>query len=168
VIERIIATFTEAGVADLVVVTGRDAPLLEAALGAYSVSFVHNRDYATTDMRCSAALGLAFMAPRAAHLFFTPVDAPLFTAATVRALAARLLAGPERVVVPRCNGRSGHPLALDAAAALHLAAWQGDGGLRAALAAYGEPQAALDVADPGILTDLDTPGDYEKIRGGIL
>jgi len=82
--------------------------------------------------------------------------------------------------IPRCNGKNGHPVLLvpECAASLRsLAEGQfavavGDGGsgnadipaatLRAFLAQWNP--AYIDVSDEGVLIDLDTPEDYERIK----
>lgn len=167
VIGRVIDALREGGAEDIVVVTGRDAGLLEEALGAYQVNFVHNADYASTDMFRSAVMGLAFMAGRADGLFFTPGDMPFFGAATARLLAERLRQGKEHIVIPVCRGKPGHPAAMLSAVAKEIIRYKGPGGLRGAMDAYGGPGCTLEVDDRGILQDLDTPEDYRKM-GGFL
>ncbi|MDR1353904.1 MAG: nucleotidyltransferase family protein [Treponema sp.] len=168
VIGRVIGALRGGGAEDIVVVTGRDAGLLEKALGAYNnLSFVHNADYAATDMFCSAVLGLEFMAGRADGVFFTPADMPFFSADTARLLAERLRRGEEHIVIPVYRGRPGHPAIMLPAAAKELIRHKNPGGLKGAIEAYGGPKCTLEVDDRGILQDLDTPEDYRKM-GGII
>jgi CTP:molybdopterin cytidylyltransferase MocA len=167
VIGRVIAALQEGGAEDIVVVTGRDAGLLEKALGAYSISFVHNADYAATDMFRSASLGLEFMAGRAGGVFFTPADIPFFRADTARLLAERLLRGKEHIVIPVYRGRRGHPAVMLSETAKELIRHKNPGGLKGAIDAYSGPKCTLEVDDRGILQDLDTPEDYRKM-GGLM
>jgi CTP:molybdopterin cytidylyltransferase MocA len=165
VIGRVIGALREGGAEDIVVVTGRDAGLLEKALEAYNLSFIHNADYAVTDMFHSAAMGLAFMTGRADGVFFTPADIPLFCAATVRLLAERLQQGEEHIVIPSYRGRRGHPALMLSPAAKELIRHKNSGGLKGTIDAYGGPKCTLEVDDPGILQDLDTPEDYRRMGG---
>jgi CTP:molybdopterin cytidylyltransferase MocA len=163
VIGRVIGALREGGAEDIVVVTGRDAPLLEEALRSYGINFIHNGDYALTDMFHSAALGFAFMAGRVDALFFTPADIPLFGAATVRLLAERLRQGDEHIIVPVYRGKRGHPAVMLSSAARDLIRHKNSGGLRGAMDAYDGPRGMLEVDDQGILRDLDTPEDYRLL-----
>jgi CTP:molybdopterin cytidylyltransferase MocA len=161
IIERIILTFLEAGVTDIAVVTGRDASLIEEALKNYSISFIFNKDYEHTDMFHSVSLGLAFMADKADCIYFTPVDVPLFSAATVHLLAGRIQEGNEHIITPVYKGRNGHPLVIRSRAVPELIQCKTDRGLRGAIDAYRGPTGFMDMEDPGVICDLDTPEDYE-------
>jgi CTP:molybdopterin cytidylyltransferase MocA len=163
VIGRVITALREGGAEDIAVVTGRDASLLEEALRPYGLNFIHNDDYAVTDMFHSAALGFEFMAERVGGLFFTPADIPLFGAATVRLLAERLRQGNEHIVIPVYRGKRGHPAVMLSSAAKELIRHKNAGGLRGAMDAYNGPKGTLDVDDQGILRDLDTPEDYRLL-----
>ncbi|WP_010259639.1 nucleotidyltransferase family protein [Treponema primitia] len=168
IIERILGTLREAGVEDIAVVTGHNAEKIEQALGSCGFSFIHNGDYASTDMFRSASLGLDFMARRKRAVFFTPVDTPLFSPATVRLLAEHLQnTGTEdpgnSIVTPFFNGRPGHPVLIGSEAALKLIGHTGGGGLRGAIEAYGGPKKNIDSGDPGTVFDADTREDYKRL-----
>lgn len=159
-IERIISTLREGGAEEIAVVTGRDASLLEEALAAYRISFIHNGDYAVTDMFYSVSLGLQFMAELVDGIFFTPVDVPLFGAGVVRLLAARLQG--EHITIPAYRGKTGHPVAIRSCAVKTLTGIENHEGLRNAIDRYDGTKSVLEVDDPGILYDFDTPEDYDS------
>jgi CTP:molybdopterin cytidylyltransferase MocA len=161
-IGRVIGALREGGAEDIAVVTGRDARLLEEALGAYGLNFIHNRDYTRTDMFHSAALGFEFMAERVDGLFFTPADMPFFGAAVARLLAERLRQGAEHIVIPVYRGKRGHPIVMLSQTARELIRHKNSDGLRGAVNAYDGPKALLETDDRGILYDLDTPEDYHR------
>jgi molybdenum cofactor cytidylyltransferase len=83
-------------------------------------------------------------------------DMPAIEPDTVQAVRAALLAGAESAA-PFHRGRRGHPVGFGAACRAELAALDGDEGARAVLARH--PPARLEVDDPGILFDVDTPAD---------
>ncbi len=90
------------------------------------------------------------------------VDLPLVEQATVAALADRAAAAPGRIVVPRCGGHGGHPFVIPAekfAAFLDAPAEQTTRDILAALAAESE---LVEVTDPGIHQDVDSPEDLAK------
>ena len=84
--QRVIATFQQAGVDKIVMVTGYNATLLERHLAGNGVVFLRNEAYETTQMFDSVKIGLRYLQHKCDRVLFTPVDIPLFTAATVRAL----------------------------------------------------------------------------------
>ena len=108
-------------------------------------------------MFASIRAGLSALGPGSRAVFILPVDMPLVRPLTIMALAAALQ--PETpAVVPVHAGQRGHPPLLSARAVGQVLAWEGGGGLRAALS--GLPGlATLEVDDPGVLLDLDTPED---------
>jgi CTP:molybdopterin cytidylyltransferase MocA len=168
IIERIVTTFREAGIQTIAVVTGHNADLIEQALNGRGISFIHNGDYASTDMFRSASLGLGFLTRQSEAVFFTPVDTPLFSVATVRRLAECIREGgardfTRRIVTPFFKGRRGHPVLLGSEAAVKLIGYTGVGGLRGAIEAYEGPKTDLDSGDPGIVFDANTMEDYKRL-----
>jgi CTP:molybdopterin cytidylyltransferase MocA len=163
VIEQIIHTLRAGPVEDIAVVTGRDAALIEQALADYAVTFIHNKDYANTDMFYSASLGLAWMSEQVDCIFFTPVDIPLFQTDTVRLLAEHMLNSGGHIAIPFYNDTGGHPVAIRSTAVKELIAYKAGGGLRGAINAYRGPCGFIPVNDSGILYDLDTKEDYRNL-----
>jgi molybdenum cofactor cytidylyltransferase len=121
-------------------------------------------------MISSIACGIAGLLPGsgADAALVWPVDHPLADASAVVRAAARGV-----IVVPRHAGRGGHPTAFGADLFDELAAAQGapDGARGAA------PEGArgvvrrdpgrvvhVEVEDAASLIDVDTPGDYDKIK----
>lgn len=163
---RIVRTFQHAGVEKIVVVTGYRSQEVEEALKGRNVVLLRNERYAETEMFDSAKIGLAGLKDQCEHVFFNPVDVPLFTGTTVRKEIQ--LAGSADVLVPCFRGKAGHPLLLSAEAVRHLLACEGGGGLKGAyekLAAEGFVRVRhIQVEDLGILWDADTQEDYQKLQ----
>ena len=157
--ERVITTFQQAGVRRIVVVTGYQAEQLERHLAGREVVFLRNERYRDTQMFDSACIGLQYLRGKCDRVLFTPVDIPLFTAATVRAL----LQSDAPLACPVCEGRPGHPTLLSAALIDGILADSGAGGLHGALSRCGVSLRQIPVSDPGVLHDADTPDDYQKL-----
>ena len=157
--ERVITTFQQAGVTRIVVVTGYQAELLERHLAGREVVFLRNERYAETQMFDSACIGLRYLRGKCGRVLFTPVDIPLFTAATVRAL----LDCDAALACPACEGRPGHPTLLSAELIDGILSDSGENGLQGALSRCGAPMEQIPVADPGVLHDADTPDDYQNL-----
>lgn len=156
---RVVATLKQAGAELVVVVTGYRAEELERHLARDGVIFLRNPGYASTQMFDSAVIGLDYLKSKCDRILFTPVDIPLFTSETV----AGLLAAEGDVVIPRCSGRTGHPILISSACAARLVRDGGEGGLQGALSRCGMEIKYAEVADRGILHDADTPKDYKAL-----
>ena len=72
--QRIVATFHQAGITRIAVVTGYNAPLLERHLANCGLVFLRNENYETTQMFDSAKIGLNYMRDKCDSILFTPVD----------------------------------------------------------------------------------------------
>lgn len=159
VAQRVVATLRQAGAERVVVVTGYNADELERHLSKSGAVFVRNEEYRTTEMFDSALIGLKYIRGKCDRILFTPVDVPLFTAATVRGL---LDSGAE-LACPVCGGQRGHPILMSPDVVDRLLRDSGEDGLKGALGRCGVPMTLVDVPDPGILHDTDTPEDYRQL-----
>ena len=157
--ERIIQTFRDAGIADIVVVTGNNAARLESSLNHLSLIFLLNREYKQTEMFDSVKIALEYMKDKYQRILFTPVDIPLFTTETVM----MLVKNDAQVTIPVFNKKRGHPIALDGSVTAQILNYSGSGGLREAIENLSLEVDYIDVNDPGILYDMDTSDDYTKI-----
>ena len=83
-------------------------------------------------------------------------DMPWVQPATMRSLAAAIESGAN-IAAPVHQGRRGNPVAFGAVHRDALLALGGDQGARRLLTSH--PVTAIEVRDPGILRDIDAPGD---------
>ncbi|CAB3755332.1 molybdopterin-guanine dinucleotide biosynthesis protein MobA [Burkholderia sp. MSh2] len=84
-------------------------------------------------------------------------DMPWIAASTYEAVTRALDGADASIIAPAHRGVRGHPVGFAAHHFDALAALDGDTGARALFA--GAPVRLLDVDDPGILRDIDTPAD---------
>ena len=98
--------------------------------------------------------------PAPAGLLLFPVDHPRVTPETVAALVRALPEKPANTWLrPVHEGRGGHPILLDGAAAIALLERDPDEPLRDALRGLGLTPHDVPVDDPGILANLNRPED---------
>ncbi|OMG71756.1 nucleotidyltransferase family protein [Burkholderia ubonensis] len=90
-------------------------------------------------------------------------DMPWIAPATYELVTRTLDAGDASIVAPVHRGMRGHPVGFAARHFDALAALDGDTGARALFAR--ERVTLLDVDDPAILRDVDTPADLAHGRG---
>ena len=157
--QRVVATFQQAGVDKIVMVTGYNAAVLEKHLSNNGIVFLRNGNYETTHMFDSACIGLEYVKDKCDRVLFTPVDIPLFTAATVSAL----LSSDAELACPVCDGERGHPLLIASSLIDRLLADSGEQGLQGALERSGAVMTEVSVPDKGVLHDADTPEDYRAL-----
>ncbi len=169
VLARCVEMFRQAGVADVLVVTGHRADEVAAEAARLGAATVHNPAWREEGMFSSVRAGLAAVAQRGGGTGGTggvgalllPVDAALVRPLTVRLLLEHAARRPGRVLLPVFGGQWGHPPLLPASVFSIILGDGGDGGLRGALHRLG-PDVLEEVAVPDrfILRDMDTPGDY--------
>ena len=159
IVKRIVATLRQAGAESIVMVTGYNADALEHHLSGSGIVFLRNPDYEHTQMFDSARIGLGYLADKCDRILFTPVDIPLFTAATVSAL----LASGSELACPVFDGHTGHPLLMSGDIARKILSDSGEGGMQGAITRCGVRMTEIAVDDEGILHDADTPQDYKKL-----
>ena len=159
VAQRVLATFSQAGIRRIVMVTGCNATALERHLAGNGIIFLRNEHYQTTQMFDSVKIGLSYLLGKCDKVLITPVDVPLFTAKTVKTI----LDTQAPLVVPMCNGQRGHPILLDNSLIPAILADCGETGLQGAVSRCGAPLAAVEVDDFGTILDADTPEDFSKL-----
>jgi len=86
-------------------------------------------------------------------------DMPWISPTTIEAVARELDRGGT-IVAPLHDGRRGHPVGFGAVHGEALAALDGDVGARNLLMSSELTTIAVD--DPGVLVDVDTPGDLQR------
>jgi molybdenum cofactor cytidylyltransferase len=94
------------------------------------------------------------------YLFVALADMPWVNSATLQRLRAVLEAAPpDRIVQPAYRGEPGHPVGFGAGHLIELTRLQGDAGARSLLRDAAGWRQVVEVDDPGVLADLDTPAD---------
>ncbi len=157
--QRVVATFQQAGVDKIVMITGYNAIQLERHLSGLGIVFLRNEEYQTTQMFDSVCIGLRYLQDKCDRVLFTPVDIPLFTAATVKIL----LETDAELAAPAVGEETGHPTLIASSLFSRILSDPGDQGLRGALERCGAEMQRIPVEDRGILHDADTPEDYQAL-----
>ena len=85
-------------------------------------------------------------------------DMPYIRPQTIEQVAAALAAGAD-IVAPAYRGERGHPVGLSARFRAQLEALHGDEGARALLKQNASLIELIEVDDPGVCRDIDTPAD---------
>ena len=89
-------------------------------------------------------------------------DMPFVRADTLVTIASRLAQGDAEVIRPRCNGHPGNPIGFAPSMFDALTRITGDQGARDLLRAHPERVEFVDVADRGVLRDIDRKEDLGR------
>jgi molybdenum cofactor cytidylyltransferase len=113
--------------------------------------------YAEGGIGTSIAAGVAAAAP--AHGWLIALaDMPFLQTDTIARVAHAIAQGA--LAAAACHrGRRGHPVGFASTLRAELLNLRGDVGARAVLDRHAGDIVRLDVDDPGVLADIDTPGD---------
>lgn len=163
-IERLVGTLIAGGIDDVVVVAGETAPAIRTRLG-FRARVVVNPDVDRGQLS-SILVGLEVVdRPGVLAVMIAPVDQPLVSETTVRALAEAWRRNRAPIVRPVREGRHGHPVIFDRAVFDELRAANPMSGARAVVHAHAENLVEIAVDDDGAFGDIDTPADYERWTG---
>lgn len=164
---RVARTLRDAGIDQLIVVTGTQHDAIAAALRAddrtRDVRVVRNAD-ASRGQLSSLWVGLDAIADRDPDaVLMTLVDVPFVAEATVRAVIDAWRRSGAPIVRPALGDRHGHPVLFDRAVIGELRRAPLDGGARTVVHAHRDELLNVAVEDEGAVTDVDTPADYENV-----
>ena len=157
-IQKEIDTLRKAGATPIVVVTGHEGDQLERHLSHRGGVCIRNEEYATSQMFDSVKLGLAHLAGKCSQILFLPVDAPMFSAATLSAV----MKGKGDFTVPVHDGQQGHPIRISAAVIPRILAYTGENGLRGVMEDPAVSVTCTEVEDPGVLIEVKDDHAYGK------
>jgi CTP:molybdopterin cytidylyltransferase MocA len=150
---------------DPVVVVVSDERIASVVGGIAGVSVAVSRE---PDQAGSLAVGVralhALAAKDESAVVITPVDALPAKATTLASLFAALDGGA-RAATPRHAGRGGHPIACRLDVLASYATGASPPPLRDCLTALGGGRVRVDVEDPAVGVDLDTPADVIALTG---
>jgi CTP:molybdopterin cytidylyltransferase MocA len=165
-VSRLLTTLRDGGIAAPLVVGRADDDLLRREVERQCGEYVVNPNADAGGQLSSLLAGLA-AADRGGlrGLLVVPVDAPLLTSSTVATLLAVFDATLAPVVRPRYHGRHGHPVVFARSVFADLRRADPNLGAKAVLHAHEGSIVNVDVDDPGVVGDVDTPDSYRELFG---
>ena len=165
---RIVRTFLDSGVDDVIVVVGHDADAIAASFSESGLParFVVNREYDRGQLSSLLAGLNAIDRPGVSAVLVTLVDVPLVSASTVRAVVDSYRRTRAPIVRPTSGDRHGHPLLIDRSVFGALRAADPSTGAKPIVRAHASAAGDIAVDDEGAFTDIDTEEDYRNVIGG--
>lgn len=159
VLQQVLTALGAAEPDKVFVVLGQGDQPLADSLEGFTVSIIWNLA-SESEMSDSLRVALHALPPVDHGVMICLGDQPLIAAATYRRLALEHLSRPDAIIQPQFGGRRGHPVLLPASILREIT---NRSTLRDLLASQASRVLCIEVDDPGILLDLDTPDDYRRI-----
>ncbi len=143
----------------VMVVTGRHTDTIRAGVRG-EARFIENPDPDRGQLS-SLQCALVELPGEAEGFLFIPVDCPTVQESTV----ATLLRIKAAIVIPRYEGRRGHPVCIARPLIGEFLAQPATAETRAAIQRHAGEIEYVDVDDPGVLVDIDDVLAYRSIVG---
>lgn len=166
VLERNIDLFRGAGIQDIRVVIGHKSSELLPLLERLDVTPLPNERY-QEGMFSSVLTAAESLKAGSGAFFLLPVDIPLVSRETVELLARTYESSEKGILYPTFQGTRGHPPLISMAYREAVLSWHGNGGLKEMLMQYETDSAMVETGDEGVLLDMDTPEDYERLQKSL-
>jgi molybdenum cofactor cytidylyltransferase len=170
VLSRIVSTFLAGGVPRLIVVSGAHIDAVRRAMPSHETrAHVIEHPGWTQGQLSSLLAGLEAVEDSLLEaVLVTPVDVPLVSARTVAAVIGAWRRTRAPIVRPANGARHGHPVMFDRSVFDDLRTADPNVGAKAVFALHRDRVLNVEVDDAGAFEDIDTPGDYEKLRAWDL
>lgn len=162
VIEHVITTFLNAGVEEIVLVTGDMREQVERITAQYPIRRIYNSDYAKGEMLSSLQLGLTAIPAQVQAALVGLGDQPQVQERSVRLVCEAYRENKSQLVVPSFQMRRGHPWLVARPLWSELRELKPPESPRDFLNKHAGEIRYVEVDTPSVLADLDTPEDYRK------
>jgi molybdenum cofactor cytidylyltransferase len=162
-LETIINNLGAAGIENVTVVLGHHAETIQRAVGLAAVRVVVNHAF-QRGQTSSLQLGLVAAAadtPEAVILCL--VDHPAISAGVIGKLREHFESTHRIVLIPTYEGQRGHPIVISQALFPELLTLAPEEAANTIIRKYRDATQFVEVADPGILLDVDDPAAYERL-----
>ncbi len=166
-IRRIAELYRVTSFRTVVVVTRPNATEIRQELDGMGCTFVENKNFAEGQLSSIiAGLGeVEALGGTAAILH--PVDHPVVTADVIKDLVAAFDRNRSLIIVPRFEGKRGHPIIVSSKLFREFKEARPDIGGREVVWRHSTDLTEVDVEDQGILIDIDTPQNYDDLQRNL-
>jgi molybdenum cofactor cytidylyltransferase len=162
ILERVVDTLLTAGVGQVIVVLGHLADRVRTVLGDRPVQAIVNEAY-RQGMLSSVKCGVQAISTDHNAVLFALGDQPQIDSAVVREVIRAYRAGDAGIVIPRYNGKKGHPIIINLSRYREAIIDLPDSlGLNALMQEYADDVHLIDVTTEDIIHDIDVPEDYTR------
>ncbi len=166
VLQQTLSHLSETTATEIILVLGASAEAIRSQLPPAlleKANAVFNPNY-EQGMATSLRVGLSATSPQSHAALIVLADQPFIRPATYDRLMDEYRRTRAKIILPTHQGTRGNPLLLDRSLFGEAEELQGDTGFRAILGNHLEEILKVEVEDRGVLEDIDTPSDYDRLR----
>jgi molybdenum cofactor cytidylyltransferase len=164
-VEHLIAATRHPRVGITRVVLGAGAEAIRASLKVEPAWIVVNADWPTGQLSSIHAAIRSLPTGGTEGILVCPVDHPLVSAHLVAALIAAFDAGGKLIVLPKHNGRRGHPVLFGAGVYMELLAAPVAVGARQVVWNHAAEVIEVETEEEGVILNLNDPETVRKAIG---
>jgi molybdenum cofactor cytidylyltransferase len=165
-VEKIVSTLKSTDVGSIIVVLGHNAEEIRQKISDLPVTILINHDYKQGQLSSLQAairhLESSSEGSSVDGILVHLVDHPYISAGLVNLMINRFYETKKLIVVPRFQGRRGHPVIFSRALFSELLAAGLDQGAKPVVHAHRDETLEIDTEDRGVLIDIDTPEEYRR------
>jgi len=161
VLGQVISTFQEAGIENILVITGGAHEQVEQVIEQYGARSVFNNQFANGEMLSSLQLGLEAQSSQMQATLIGLGDQPQVQTGTVQLICEIFKQQKSRLIVPSFQKRRGHPWLVERSLWQELLEMKSPQSPRDFLNGHANEIDYVEVDTASILADLDTPEDYQ-------
>ncbi len=168
VIGRLLAVLDSPRIAERLVVMRQDDTDLADAVRSDNATVIQP-ETDPPDMRYSVEAALSVIANRHTPTandawLLIPADYPMVQRQTADALLDAWSQTAAKILIPKHDGRRGHPVIFSWTLAERVPSISADRGLNTLVHEFAEHIEEVPVTDPAIRLDMDTPEDYARLQ----
>jgi molybdenum cofactor cytidylyltransferase len=166
-VARVVEALRGGGVGEIVLVTAPGDDALQAWARQNGVTVAINPD-PDRGMLSTIQEGIAALAGGLAGkiLLISPADLPHLQAGTVAELLRKMTETGAPLALPTYHGKRGHPLAITPRLIPEIDTLDSKIGLKQLRDRHEAELLEIEVEDAGVVQDVDTPEDYERLTSG--
>ncbi len=162
ILERTLKNVRASNVGEIILVLGHAVEDVQRTITTEGLKVVVNLEY-QQGLGTSLSSGLAAVEPGAAAALIILADQPWVSSETLNRLIECHQQRKPQIIVPTYRKFRGNPVLLDRSVFQEMRALKGDVGCRAIFGNHTEGICKMPVDDPGILLDIDSRDDLEKL-----
>ena len=165
-IEKIVTALRSTRVGEIIAVLGHNAEEMREKISDLPVTIVVNPEYKQGQLSSLITAIRSIQSGENSQsvdgILVHLVDHPYINAKLVDLMIDRFEQTKKLIVVPRHQGRRGHPVIFSRALFPELLAAPVDQGAKTVVHAHRDQTLEIDTDDAGVTIDIDTPDEYQK------
>jgi molybdenum cofactor cytidylyltransferase len=169
-IGQIVSVLKTTRVKKIIVVLGHNAEEIREKIDFLPISIVVNPDYSKGQLSSLITAIRSLEAEKVIHevdgLLVHLVDHPSLSASLVNEMIDRFYESEKLIVIPRHKDRRGHPVLFSKALFQELVNAPLEQGAKAVVHAHRAETLEIETEDEGVVIDVDTPEEYQKLIRG--